>query len=82
MRRIISLLVIARLIQRLINGSRQPGGFHQGGGNRRQPPGQGNRASSLDEPPQGGPPSTSDEPPQGGAPSADTSPDGGNDQRH
>ena len=71
MRRIISFLVIARLIQRLINGSRQPGGFHQGRGQGRGQPRPGNRnhpgAAGMDEPPQGGAPAASDEPPQGGA---------------
>ncbi|TVQ34622.1 MAG: hypothetical protein EA370_10405 [Wenzhouxiangella sp.] len=66
MRRIISLLVIARLIQRLINGSRRPGGFNPGQGNRPARPHQGNTSSAHDEPPQGGAPRASDEPPQGG----------------
>jgi len=45
MRRIISILMIARLIQRLINGSRQPGGHR--------------RQRRFDEPPQGGGPTGS-----------------------
>lgn len=72
MRRIISFLVIARLIQRLINGSRQPGGFQQGRGPGRGQPRPGNRnhpgAAGMEEPPQGGAPDADNEPPQGGAP--------------
>ncbi len=90
MRRIISFLVIARLIQRLINGSRQPGGFHQGRGPGGNQPRSGHRndprATGFDEPPQGGAPAASDEPPQGDpgqnrpADDANSKPSGGSGQ--
>ncbi len=55
MRRIISVLMIARLVQRLINGSRRGpgmGSWNQTGHRPRQNP----NAGMNDEPPQGGPP--------------------------
>ena len=55
MRRIISVLMIARLVQRLINGGRRgPGmGSWNQSGHR---PGQNPSAGTGGEPPQGGPP--------------------------
>ncbi|MGY6586726.1 MAG: hypothetical protein ACXIUB_00410 [Wenzhouxiangella sp.] len=53
MRRIISFLVIARLIQRLINGSRPRGGHHHTANRRPSNPGQ--PPGPPAEPPQGDP---------------------------
>jgi len=53
MRRIISFLVIARLIQRLINGSRPRGGHHHTA--NRRPPNPGQPPGPPAEPPQGDP---------------------------